>query len=482
MVHAFEECPHSEDFVFVLGRTWALSICSEASKQRKALTRVYTETFINISSMKTSGEATKPSMECDMIEPMESGPGNVVVLDSSSGVDIITRVTQIPVVSSTIGQVTNMYTWTKGRSTLANRALGYAEKSVVVAAQTAKPVVDRFEKPISMASEFACHQLDKLEEKVPLISKPTDEVVSTIQDGTRQVIEGTKQKGVEGLNMLMNTRMGKVVSFGLDTALAVSEIAVDYYLPPDDAEKKQEMKDDYDEKETEMEKESPSSVQRVNTLSKKVRRRLHKKALMNIRYAQKRSQETIQKLHFTVDLIDYAKESIDGANQTIRTNAEAAQEKLWNTWNDWTTTEEGKEKETEHSEVTDKEGEQKTLAIARALAGRLRGLTQNIASSVAILPQHIHGKVEEARTMADNIYHSFEEAHYFSDISSSLLTTCREQLNNLSHVSMQVANYVINSSPVQWLIPNVEMEGIEFDYIPGSDQNDVDLTSDSSEF
>ena len=63
-------------------------------------------------------------------------------------------------------------------------------------------------------------------------------MVATIQDGTRQVIEGTKQKGVDGLNALMNTRMGKAVSFGLDTALAVSEYAVEYYLPPDDAGKK----------------------------------------------------------------------------------------------------------------------------------------------------------------------------------------------------------------------------------------------------
>ncbi|XP_022108138.1 perilipin-2-like isoform X2 [Acanthaster planci] len=428
----------------------------------------------NLVSMKT--EATNPAAE-----PMETGPGNVVVLDSTPGVDIITRVANIPVVSSTIGQVANVYTWTKEKSTLANKALGYAEKSVVVAAQTAKPVVDHFEKPLTMASDFACYQLDKLEEKVPLISKPTEEVVATIQDGTRQVIEGTKQKGADGLNALMNTRVGKAVTFGLDTALAVSEFAVEYYLPPDDAERKQAIKDDYDEQEEEK-RETPTSIQRVGTLTQKVRRRVHKKALANIRYAQKRSQETIQKLHFTVDLIDYAKKSIDGANQTIRTNAEAAQEKLWNTWNDWTTTEEGKDEKTENSEVENKEGEQKTMAIARELAARLRGLTHNVANSVAVLPQQIRGKVEEARATADSIYHSFEEAHYLSDVSTSMLNTCRDQLNNLSHVGMQVVDYVINSPPLQWLLPNVEMEGIEFDYVPGSDQNDVDLTSDSSEF
>ena len=61
--------------------------------------------------------------------------------------------------------------------------------------------------------------------------------------------------------------------------------------------------DDEDEDEDIMKKETPSSVQRVGILTNKLRKRIHKKALLNIRYAQTRSQETIEKLHFTVDLV-----------------------------------------------------------------------------------------------------------------------------------------------------------------------------------
>lgn len=45
------------------------------------------------------------------------------------------------------------------------------------------------------------------------------------------------------------------------------------------------------------------SVNRASQVSTKVRKRLYHKALVNIQYAQRRSEETLQKLHFTVDLV-----------------------------------------------------------------------------------------------------------------------------------------------------------------------------------
>ncbi|XP_071794021.1 perilipin-2-like isoform X1 [Asterias amurensis] len=434
---------------------------------------------------------TKTNMSEVIMEPVGSGPGNVVVCDGSNAdsAGIITRVTSIPVVSSTLGQVSNMYTWTKESSQFANTALGYAEKSVSMAASTAQPVVSALDKPITMVNDFACHTLDKLEEKVPMINTPTEELLTNIQDGTKAVYDNTKQKGVDGVNRFMGTPVGKAVTMGIDTALAVSEYAVEYCLPADETEETGEKKIDFeDEMEDDevVEKEAPTAVKRVEILTNKLRHRIHKKALLNIRYAQKRSQETIEKLHFTVDLIDYAKASIDSANQSIVSTAGDAKEKLWTTWNDWTTTEGEEDKGAEDEEVKDTEGDQKTLAIARSLAKRLRGITENVASSVVLLPQQFREKVQETRNLADSLHRSFEEAQTLSDVSAGLMTTCRDQLNNLSQASIQLADYVINSSPLQWLIPselpNIEMEGLEFDYMIGSDQNDVDLTSDSSEF
>ena len=51
--------------------------------------------------------------------------------------------------------------------------------------------------------------------------------------------------------------------------------------------------------------------------------------------------------------IDYAKASIDSANQSIVSTAGDAKEKLWTTWNDWTTTEGEEDKGAEDEEVKD---------------------------------------------------------------------------------------------------------------------------------
>ena len=67
-------------------------------------TLVSSEPDFNLQDMKTLSESTEWEVD-PRAESTESGPGNVVVVDSAPGVDIITRVASIPIVSSTIGQV-----------------------------------------------------------------------------------------------------------------------------------------------------------------------------------------------------------------------------------------------------------------------------------------------------------------------------------------------------------------------------------------
>ncbi|XP_072037961.1 perilipin-2-like isoform X2 [Amphiura filiformis] len=421
-----------------------------------------------------------------MATEVQASPMAVVV--DGANENFVNKVSSLPVVASTMNQVSSVYNWTKESSSMVKYTLEVAEKSVAVATSTAKPVVDRFGKPISMANDIACKQLDSLQEKIPIIGEPTEKVVSTLQDGTWHVIENTKKMGSDQVNNLLNTRMGKVVTSSVDMALTASDYAIEYYLPPDE-EEKLELEDEEDEVELPPEKEgqvSPTdvSMKKMGKVSTKLRRRLYQRALKNIQYAQKRSHETVEKLQFTVNLIDYAKSNIDGANQAIRTRVESTQNTLWTTWDDWTTEEgeEGQGEDAGDENVEAKNGEQKTLAIAlNNLAGRLRVLSRNVAASVSVLPENLRTRVEEARDLAENVYKSFEEAQYFSDLPSNLLTRAREQLDNLQDTSKAVADYLINSRPLQWLVVDMDVDRIEFDYMAGSDQNDVDLSTDSSD-
>lgn len=109
------------------------------------------------------------------------------------------------------------------------------------------------------------------------------------------------------------------VKSGLDSAIAMSETAVEYFLPENtDDEDEEESDDDMDGNDEDDDKdEEPSNkdghedenrqgyVSRVGTLSRKVRNRLYKRALQQIKHAQHRTREALEKLKFNVDLVSY---------------------------------------------------------------------------------------------------------------------------------------------------------------------------------
>ena len=74
-------------------------------------------------------------------------------------------------------------------------------------------------------------------------------------------------------------------------------------------------------------------------------------------------------------------------------------------------------------------GEQKTLAIARNLAGRLRILSRNVAASVRVLPENLRTRVEEARDLADSVYKSFEEVGFVHVLLSCMNVCCLAELH-----------------------------------------------------
>nr|XP_054775391.1 perilipin-2-like [Lytechinus pictus] len=125
-------------------------------------------------------------------------------------------------------------------------------------------------------------------------------------------------------------------------------------------------------------------------------------------------------------------------------------------------------------------GEEKTLAIARNLAGRLQVLSGNIAGCVRLLPQNLRGKVEEGRELADALYNSLEEVQTIRDLPANVLVTAKQQLNMMSDISMSVADFLVSSTPLQWLVPDVDIDSIDFDNLAGSDEYDFDIRSDTS--
>nr|XP_054755933.1 perilipin-2-like [Lytechinus pictus] len=357
-------------------------------------------TSLNSCLLLSSLEAQQqpPSMQPEL-ENQTTGEGE----DCGTQVNVINRMAALPVVSSTLSQVTNAYNWSKDKNSLVKYTLEMAESTVAMAASTAQPVVNRLEGPISAVNEYANQQMDKLEEKVPVITESPEKMMMNLQDGTKKMIENTKKASSDRINNLLLTRLGKALTTGVDIALLLSEFAVDYYLPEENTANNGEVQVPHQalaaagvELEDHIPEDKPlvATVQRASRVSNKVRRRVLSKAMRNIRYAQKRSQETLEKLYFTVDL----------------------------------------------------NKEQKTLAIVHNLAGRLQVLSGNIAGCVLLFPKSLRLKIQDFLLFVQMI----------RDIPINVFVTAKLQLNKMSDISMSFAYFLVSLRPIQWMLSDRE--------------------------
>ncbi|KAL8597292.1 hypothetical protein ACOMHN_051603 [Nucella lapillus] len=97
---------------------------------------------------------------------------------------ILTKLGELPIVSDTYAQVRDIYERTKGHNALFRTSLGLAEYTAKVLAGKTVPVIySTLHAPIDKVNDIACNQLEALEEKYPIITKPTEEV---LREGQQQ--------------------------------------------------------------------------------------------------------------------------------------------------------------------------------------------------------------------------------------------------------------------------------------------------------
>ncbi|XP_029463005.1 perilipin-2-like [Rhinatrema bivittatum] len=391
--------------------------------------------------------------------------------------NVVVRVANLPLVSSTCDMVSSAYISTKENHPYLKSVCEVAEKGVktitAVAFSSAKPIIQKLEPQIALANNYACIGLDKIEEKLPILYQPTDKVVANATDmvaGAKEAVTGTvtgakdtvahtitgvvdKTKGavqesmemtkavVTGsINTVLGSRMVQVVSTGVDAALTKSEAFVDHYFPltEEEAAKEATRVEGFED-----ETQKPSYYIRLGSLSSKVRRRAYEQALTRVKDAKCRSQDAISQLNNTVDLMAYARKNVSSANQRLHD----AQEKLYQSWLSWRSTgqQDGESPTTEHIES-------RTLAIAQDLTRQLQTTCLTLVSSIKGLPQGIQDQAQHISTMAGNIYQNFHSATTFRDVSDQLLTTSKGQLKKMKESLDDVMDYFVNNTPLNWLV------------------------------
>ncbi|XP_057641190.1 perilipin-2 isoform X2 [Chionomys nivalis] len=384
---------------------------------------------------------------------------------------VVTRVANLPLVSSTYDLVSSAYISTKDQHPYLRSVCEMAEKGVKtvtsVAVTSALPIIQKLEPQIAVANTYACKGLDRIEERLPILNQPTAEIVANakgavtgakdavtttvagakdsvastitgVVDKTKGAVTGsverTKSVVNGGINTVLGSRVVQLVSSGVENALAKSELLVDQYLPLTQEELETEAKkvEGFDVV------QKPSYYVRLGSLSTKLRSRAYQQALSRVKDAKQKSQETISQLHSTVRLIEFARKNMQGA-----------QDKLSVSWVEW--------KRSMGYDDTDESHcvehiESRTLAIARNLTQQLQTTCQTLLTNVQGLPQNVQDQANHLGVMAGDIYSVFRNAASFKEVSDGFLTSSKGQLQKMKESLDDVMDYLVNNTPLNWLM------------------------------
>ncbi|XP_069505463.1 perilipin-3-like isoform X1 [Ambystoma mexicanum] len=395
---------------------------------------------------------------------------------------VMSRMVNLPLVNSAYDMVSNAYTATKENHPYIKTVCEMAEQGAktisAVAYTSAQPILNKLEPQIATANEYACKGLDRLEEKLPILQQPTEKVVADtkelvsskvtgakdvvsstvtgakdavttrvtgVVDAAKGAVQGsvdmTKAVVTSSVNTVMASRVGQLVSSGVDTVLGKSEELVDHYLPMTDEELAQlaASVEGFEVATLQQQKEQQSYFVRLGSLSTKLRHRAYQHSLGKVRNARQNTQEALSQLQQTVDLIDLAKQSVQGG-----------QEKLQQLWVDWSQRQPGSCEN--NSSDQPEQIEYRALVMTRTLTQQLQTRCLALVSGMQGLPANMQERVQQLRQNAEELQTSFSAARSFQDLSNGVLSRSRDTMAKARQQIDDLVDYVVVNTPLTWLV------------------------------
>lgn len=374
----------------------------------------------------------------------------------------MSRVSNLPFVSSACGVVSSAYSSTKDNVPILRGVMDAAESGVrtlgAVASTGTKPILDRLEPQIAMVNEYAMKGLDKVEEKLPVLQQPADKLVSETVDKVYQSVTGAKEAMVgavmggvemtrtavnEGISTVMASRVGQMVSSGVGLALTRSEDWVDQNLPLTDKELADLAEPLPNEEGGVALSSAPSYFVRLGKLSARVRERALELSVNKARNARDATHAVITQITSTMDLLETARTAswLGGAPEQLL--------KRWKEWREGQPKEGGEEVEMDMVEDKGEQLEGRTLSMVRGLSEQLRMTSRSVVSSAQGLPGVVQEQLQNARRTAEDLHASLGKT---TSLTPLLLQQSRQQLAQVRQSLDGVTEYLLNNTPLNWLV------------------------------
>ncbi|XP_035271825.1 perilipin-3 isoform X2 [Anguilla anguilla] len=387
---------------------------------------------------------------------------------------VMSRLGNLPFVSSACGMVSSAYTTTKEGVPLLRGVMGMAESGVQmlgsVATSGSKPLLDRLEPQIAVVNEYAMKGLDKVEQNIPILHQPADKVMSDTVgkvyqsvSGAKEAVTGAVMGAVEmtraavsgGLNTVMGSRVGQMVSSGMGVALSHSEDWVEHNLPLTERELAAlaEPAPDAEGVVQSAGSSSPSSYfVRLGKLSSKVQERALEQSLAKAQRARDVTRSAAAQIGSTLDLLEGARATLATANAHLGGASEQLQQR-WAEWQQALPREREEEKKEgqggEKSEGDQGELEWRALSMVRGLSGQVQAACSGVVSSAQGLPGAVQEQLANARQVAQELHSSLGNT---STLSPHILEQTRLHLAQVQRSLDGVTEYLLNNTPLNWLV------------------------------
>ncbi|KAL8222251.1 UNVERIFIED_CONTAM: hypothetical protein K2H54_075205 [Gekko kuhli] len=344
--------------------------------------------------------------------------------------DVITRVTKLPLVSSTYDMAASAYASTKENHPYVKAVLDLAEEGVKhlsdVAVTSAQPLLTKLEPQ----GQYASMGLDKLEEKLPILHQTANQVISDTQKLVLSKVADAKEavtKAVQsGKEMVVDTRMGKMALSGAEAMLEKSEKLLDHYLPMA-GEELAELAESAPAG-AEAAAQHPGYFVRLGSLSSKVRHRAYQHAVLKVKTARDNITEAFSRLHWYIGQIEHTKEDV----------VQEGQEKL--------------------SQI-----ESQTLDMSSRITDQLKTAFKNLIANIQGLPSSLQHNVQQAYHSVEELHAYLTNAQSFHDLSGIILSQGQEKTLKAQDYVEDVLEYVVNNTPLSWLVgplaPGLEKPG-----------------------
>ncbi|XP_037771264.1 perilipin-3 isoform X2 [Chelonia mydas] len=371
--------------------------------------------------------------------------------------NVVSRVANLPLVSSACDLVSMAYTSTKERHPHIRSLCDVAAKGVKTMTEAtincAQPVLTKLEPQIAAANEFACKGLDKLEEKLPILQQPTDKVLLDAKElvtGTRdamnsrvtEVLDKTMQAAksavTSGMSTVMGSRVGPVS--GAEAMQGKSVDLVDHSLPITDDELAKLAASVKGFEVASVEQQQKYFV-RLGSLATELCQRTYLQSVSKVRLLHQSMQENFSQIQHTIDLTETVK-------QSVGKKLHKGQQKLHQLWLEWTK----KELAVIDNGSAQPEVDTLVLVMSWRITQQLQTICLNLVILVQGLPTSVQDKMQQAHHNLQEVHAAFSKANSFQDLSTSILTCSKKKLLKAQEYVDELFEYVVHKAHLSWLV------------------------------